>query len=799
MNLDQATAAHAQWKTKFRVAISKQDAMDAETIGRDDCCELGKWLHKEGRGAHFSNAGFAALREKHQVFHAEAGRVATAVNSKQFEDAIMMIETGTPFSIASADLELALTIHFTQGQGKEHMLRQWANAFEFGAHGMVIADSKTNRFIACNIAFAKIVGRRPDEIVGRLFSEMFVPSERVRLANLVKHAESSGYVSYETLVLRNDAVPVPVQVDTVAIQGSDGLPSYRVGTVRDITVSKQVESELRVAAVAFESQEGMLITDAHNVILRVNRAFTELTGYSAEEVVGQTPRLFKSGRHDAAFYRSMWECINGTGVWRGEIWDRKKNGAVFPTLLTISAVVGANGAVTHYVGAHFDITERKKAEAKINALAFYDQLTGLPNRTLMLDRLKQALSSSSRNGSQGALLLIDLDHFKTLNDTRGHDVGDSLLKQVSQRLSLCVREGDTVARLGGDEFMVILTGLDPIQEEAASDIESVTEKILTSLRQGYQIGGLAHRSTASMGVALFKDDAVGVDALMKQADLAMYKAKTAGRNLCRFFDPALEVALNERAALESDLRVALAQNQFVLHYQAQVAGEARLTGVEVLVRWQHPHRGIVSPADFIPLAEETGLILPLGRWVLETACNQLTQWASRPGLSHLTVAVNVSAHQFRQPDFVDQVLEVLRITGANPHRLKLELTESLLVANVDEVIEKMFALKAKGAGFSLDDFGTGYSSLSYLKRLPLDQLKIDQSFVRDVLTDPNDASIARTIIALAQNLGLGVIAEGVETDAQRDFLAHSGCHAYQGYLFSRPLPLDEFEQFAHRF
>ncbi|MDD5177269.1 MAG: EAL domain-containing protein [Sterolibacterium sp.] len=559
---------------------------------------------------------------------------------------------------------------------------------------------------------------------------------------------------------------------------------------------KQAEAELRVAAAAFESQEGMVITDANSKILRINRAFTEITGYTPEEIVGQTPRLLKSSRHSADFYREMWETLSRTGVWQGEIWDRRKSGEEYPKWLTISAVKDSSGAITHYVGAHYDITQRKMAEEKIQTLAFFDQLTNLPNRTLLQDRLKQAMAASSRSGSYGALLFIDLDNFKTLNDTLGHDMGDLLLKQVAQRLKLCVREGDTVARLGGDEFVVVLAGLSTDERDAANGIETVAEKILAALNQSYQLGDAAHHGSASIGVTLFRGDLASVDDLMKQADLAMYKSKEAGRNTLRFFDPDMESAVKMRAALEDDLRRALEEKQFLLYYQAQVVGEGRLTGVEALVRWQHPRRGMVPPADFISLAEETGLILPLGHWVLETSCSQLVAWARRPETANLTIAVNVSAHQFRQPDFVDQVLAVLDQTGANPQRLKLELTESLLVHDVEEIIEKMFALKAKGVGFSLDDFGTGYSSLSYLKRLPLDQLKIDQSFVRDVLSDPNDAAIAKTVVALGQSLGLNVIAEGVETETQRDFLAGAGCHAYQGYFFSRPLPIDSFEQFA---
>lgn len=589
-----------------------------------------------------------------------------------------------------------------------------------------------------------------------------------------------------------------VDLFVTAIRNGQGAVDHFIGIISDITERKQAEEQLRIAATAFESQEGMMVTDAQGVILRVNRAFTESTGYTAEEAVGQTPQLLHSGRHSPSFYHDMWQTIQRTGSWRGEVWDRRKNGEVYPKWLTISAVYGNDNSVTHYIGTHYDITERKKAEEKIETLAFFDQLTDLPNRTLLLDRLKQAMTASGRSGRFSALLFIDLDNFKTLNDTLGHDVGDLLLKQVAQRLLLCVRECDSVARLGGDEFVVILTSLSTSEEEAANATEAVAEKILATLKQNYQIGNTAHRSTASMGATLFKGTAIPIDELLKQADLSMYKSKAAGRNAFCFFDPAMEVAVKERVALEGDLRQALEKNQFLLHYQAQIVGENRLTGAEVLLRWQHPARGMVSPADFIPLAEESGLILSLGHWVLETACTQLATWASQPEMAHLTIAVNVSAFQLRQQDFVDSVLAVLKTTGANPQRLKLELTESLLVHNVEEIIEKMFSLKAKGVGFALDDFGTGYSSLTYLKRLPLDQLKIDQSFVRDVLVDPNDAAIAKTIVALAQSLGLGVIAEGVETAAQRDFLASAGCHAYQGYFFSRPLALADFEAFARQ-
>ena len=442
--------------------------------------------------------------------------------------------------------------------------------------------------------------------------------------------------------------------------------------------------------------------------------------------------------------------------------------------------------------------ERKKAEEQIQQLAFFDQLTHLPNRILLLDRLKQAMRAGLRSGRHGAILFIDLDNFKTLNDTLGHDMGDLLLRQVAQRLNACVRGGDTVARLGGDEFVVMLTGLDGAAAEAARQVEAVGNKILHELSQTYRLKQLSHRSTSSIGATLFLGGQSSIDDLLKQADLAMYKSKAVGRNALRFFDPAMEVSMRERAALETDLRDAVPGRQFLLHYQPQVDQHGRLTGVEALLRWRHPLRGLVPPAEFIPLAEEIGVILPLGRWVLQTACRQLLAWEGRAETRRLSIAVNVSVRQFSQHDFVAQVLEALASSGADPRRLKLELTESLLVADVGDVVAKMAALKARGVGFALDDFGTGYSSLAYLKRLPLDQLKIDRSFVRDVLKDQSDASIAQTIIALARSLKLDVIAEGVETREQRDFLARAGCHAYQGYFFSRPLAPAELERYVRR-
>ena len=567
----------------------------------------------------------------------------------------------------------------------------------------------------------------------------------------------------------------------------------------DVTDRKLAEAELIVAAATFDVvQDGIVITDANGVILRVNRAFTEITGYSAEEAIGKTPRILKSSHHDDAFYAEMWGTLRATGSWQGEIWDRRKNGEVYPKWLSIKSLKRGDGTITHYVAVHADITERKAAEESIKNLAFYDPLTQLPNRRLLIDRLHQTLAACTRSGREGALLFIDMDNFKAVNDTLGHDKGDQLLQEVARRLFACIREGDTAARFGGDEFVVMLEDLSEKPEEAAAQAETVGEKILVALGDKYLISGHEVHATPSIGITLFGDQRENIEELLKQADIAMYQAKGAGRNTLRFFDPDLQATVKARARLETDLRRGIGEEQLILFFQPQVDGDGRIVGAEAMVRWCHPDRGLVSPAEFIPLAEETGLILPLGQWVLETSCAQIVAWANRPETAHITLAVNVSARQFRQADFVAQVLATVNRTGADPRRLKLELTESLLVENVQDIVSKMHALKAHGVGFSLDDFGTGYSSLSYLKRLPLDQLKIDQSFVRDVLVDPNDATIARTVVALAQSLQLGVIAEGVETAEQRDFLAGAGCHAYQGYLFSRPLPLEGFNQFARQ-
>jgi len=561
----------------------------------------------------------------------------------------------------------------------------------------------------------------------------------------------------------------------------------------NITARKMAEIDLHIAAATFESRLGVLISDANNVIIRVNHAFTQITGYSEQEAIGKTPRLMNSGRQNADFYAAMWNSIKRTGGWDGEIWNKRKSGEIYPEHLNITAVKNNSGTIQYYVATLADITMSRQAADEIRQLAFYDTLTRLPNRQLLLDRLKLAIADSTRSGREGALLFIDLDNFKILNETLGHDVGDLLLQQVAYRLESCVRVGDTVARLGGDEFVVMLENLGEKSTEALAQTKAIGDKILAVLTQPYQLDSHHHLSTPSIGITLFKENKYSLDDLLKQADIAMYQAKKAGRNTLRFFDPQMQDIISARVSLEKDLRLALEKRQFKLFFQLQVTHNRQAIGAEVLIRWDHPHRGLVSPIAFIPLAEETGLIIPIGLWVLETACAQLKLWESDSRARHLQLAVNVSARQFNQVDFVEQVQQVLNRHAINPSRLKFELTESLVIDNIEETIIKMNAIREIGVHFSMDDFGTGHSSLSNLKKLPLDQLKIDQSFVRDIATDPDDATIVKTIIAMAGSLGMDVIAEGVETEEQRAFLEQHGCPLCQGYLFGKPLPIKEFE------
>ena len=570
---------------------------------------------------------------------------------------------------------------------------------------------------------------------------------------------------------------------------------------RDISERVEAESALRESELRFRS----LLRDIPSISVQGyrqdgtttywNNASEALYGYSEQEALGKSllDLVIPPEMHKPVHESMQAMFTQGTPIPPGELRLRHKDGSPVDVFSSHTRIE-VPGQAPELFCIDIDISGRKAAEEEARYLAFYDALTRLPNRRLLVDRLQQVMASNARTGRNAAVLFIDLDNFKTLNDSRGHEMGDLLLVEVAGRLRKAVREQDTVARLGGDEFVLVLQNLAAEATDAAAQVRTVCEQVLTQLRQPYLLDGHEHHVTASIGATLLCQPDATVDEVLKQADLAMYRAKDAGRNTLRFFDPDMQAAVNQRALLEAEMHTGLRLAQFLLLYQPQVDRDGRVTGAEVLLRWQHPDQGLVSPGLFIPLAEETGLILPLGHWVLETALRQQARWRNDARLRHLNLAINVSARQFRQDDFVPQMLQLLAQTGANPERIKLELTESLLLQDVDSVIATMHALKQHGLGFSLDDFGTGYSSLSYLKRLPLDQIKIDQGFVRDVLHDPKDAAIAHTIIVLADLLGLAVIAEGVETAEHHRFLQEHGCHAFQGYLFGRPEPLETFEQ-----
>ena len=656
---------------------------------------------------------------------------------------------------------------------------------------------RESRYLGCNKLFAKDVGKQfSQDVIGKDDFQLGVKEHAglYRSDDLRIMAEGLPKLDFEESRTAPNGCRIWLKASKIPLRNETDDIIGILGVYTDITESKRIEQELRIAATAFETLEGITITDANEIIVRVNQAFTQITGYSAEEAIGNKPSILKSGRHNQDFYCAMHDALQNEGQWEGEIWDRHKDGHIYPKWLAITAVKDDFGQITHYVGNFTDISERKASEEKIKNLAFYDTLTQLANRRLLAERLDHAIAIQARTGSYGALLFLDLDNFKLLNDTQGHGVGDELLIEVAHRLKACVRETDAVARLGGDEFVVLLEELDTASDSSAVQAKTIAEKIVSALSEPYILSSVLHNCSSSIGIALFCDSDITADTVLTQADTAMYAAKKSGKNTYRFFDPAMQQELEQRAKFESALRQAINNEQLTLFYQPQVDDKKQMIGVEALIRWHHPELGLIPPVQFIPLAEETDIILIIGRWVLETACAQLKAWKNQLWTCNLSIAVNVSAKQFYQPGFVDEVRNIMAQYAIEPTQLKLELTESMVLKEMDAAVAKMLELKSIGVLLAMDDFGTGYSSLSYLKNLPFDQIKIDKSFVEGIKKDNNDAFIVHSVFTLGKLMGINVVAEGVENIEQDELLKSLGCMVFQGYLFGKPVPIEELER-----
>jgi len=629
-----------------------------------------------------------------------------------------------------------------------------------------------------------------EKLLGLHYSEVLPPELAGRFDRIkadVEKTQKTREFEYR-LFDKGEARDYEARVSTLA--GIEGQYSGFMAVVRNITESKAQAAELRIASTAFETHLGIMITDESGVLLRANKAFSRITGYAEHEVVGKTPRILHSGLQDAAFYNHLWSRVRENGSWEGELWNLRKDGKAFAEWLTITAVYGESGIVQNYVGSFHDITKRKDAEREAHRLAFYDSLTGLANRALLEERISDAGKTNTRQNAYAALLYLEIEQLRAVNDAWGYRIGDLVLKALAERLGALVRESDTLARIGGDEFAILLSNLDASLNIAARSAESVANKILEAFSRPIDVLEQTIQVNVSIGITLIDGQIAPCDQQLQKAEQATQQAKErarlGGEKRISFFDPEIQAQVVQHLLLEEELRNALAEEQLVLYYQPQIRNPNQLLGYEVLLRWRHPKRGTVSPDVFIPIAEQSRLILPIGQWIIEQACEKLSAWQSEPASSELSLAVNVSVVQFQSDDFVEQVSRILEKTGAPPHLLKLEVTESLLMGDPERITGMMNRLRSMGVRFSLDDFGTGYSSMSYLNRLPLDQIKIDQSFTREVTVNPASSAIVESIIGLAKGLNLEVIAEGVETEEQRNWLANHGCQNFQGYLFGRP-------------
>jgi len=733
-----------------------------------------------------------------QILEALISRRATQADADIAEELVVYLEKWLMAHIGHEDQQLARMLRAqettqTCQPRKREPKNDLVQVFLHSCLDAVAQMDEWGHITAWNTQCERVFGWSADQVIGLVFFDTMLPlRHRTSLRNAFLFAQSRGEPSVrtETDGLHRRGHELPVEITLTAIKSQAGI--LCCAFVRDLSERHQLEHDLNLARSSFESPEGMVIIDTQMTIIKVNVAFSNITGYGAAEAVGKNSAIARAGDADLTKFWTLTNRSPAEMFWRGEVTDRRKSGETYPVRLSIMAVASKPNQVTHYVIAFTDLSESRKTEDRLHRLSFYDPLTDLPNRFLLFDRLQQALISCERNKTIGAVLLLDVDDFKSLNEALGHQMGDLMLVQVAQRIKACLYPTDTLARLAGDEFVVVLEALATRQTTAAEKAELVASRIIEAFGQPFVLMGHSHPASASIGIRLFENLSVEASTLVTHAETAMYRAKETGCNLIRFFDSSTQAVLQTRFMLNEWMRQGL-PDQFTLHYQVQTDHLGLPFGAEALLRWQHPEQGAISPAMFIPLAEETGFIIEIGAWVLRTACEQLVLWSDDPAMQHLTLSVNVSARQFNQKDFAQQVLATLTHTGANPLLLELELTEGMMVRDMEAVIEKMEMLKRHGVRFALDDFGTGYSSLSYLGRLPLDKLKIDQSFVRGLQDDPSAAAIVRAVITLGQSLDIAVIAEGVETTEQCQFLQTNGCQEFQGYFFGRPIDLTAFE------
>lgn len=693
------------------------------------------------------------------------------------------------------DLLKAVSRDLEESERQKHMILS-------AMPDLVWLKDENGTYRMCNAGFERFFGAPESAILGKTdfdfvdaeLAEFFLRKDKEAMA-ATRPVRNEEWVTFA-----DDGRRALLDTLKTPLHDRSGKLIGVLGIARDITERETASRQLALVDFALNHvKEAAFLADEAGYLQYVNDEACRTLGYPREQLLQMRMIDIDNDCSLPEQWDTTWAQLKLQKTMTFESSHKGQGGNLFP--VEISANYFEFAGQAYVLSLARDITDRKHVEEQIWNLAYFDPLTKLPNRRLLMDRLGHALASSHRSRAFGALLILDLDNFKTLNDTQGHDVGDRLLVEVAQRLSACVRREDTVCRLGGDEFVVVLEGLGQDERNAAHQSELVAEKVRLTLGQPYLLNPneAQFHGSASIGVTLFSDQNLSVEALLKQADVALYQAKDAGRNQIRFFNPAMQAAIDARTVMEAALRRALDQNELKLYYQPQVNQHGSLVGAEVLLRWQQSNQAMVSPADFVPLAEDTGLILSIGQWVLDTACAQLKAWASDPRTRALQISVNVSARQFLQENFVKAVRHSLAQSGIDPSRLKLELTESVVLDDIEGVVSRMQELIALGLSFCLDDFGTGYSSLSYLKRLPLDQVKIDQSFVRDVTEDQNDAAIVRAIMAISRSLGLQVVAEGVETQAQRDFLLQNGCTVYQGFLFCEPVPIEEWERCLVRF